>query len=157
MKKRNASPEKLVEAKFKFFAHLNHWELDVIESKAQYNVAAGTYRKSKAAPEGFADMVGFSHNLEPVYLELKAPGKRHTVRDEQLVFLVKKIVRGAFAIVTDDPKHMTDHYNEWLEKKKDPIYLLKLLNHRTKVACEIRRLQIQDKDLEARLKQEFTL
>jgi hypothetical protein len=156
-KKRNGTPEKLVEAKFKFFGHMNGWELDVIDSKAQFSAAAGVYKKSKAAPAGFADMVGFSHNLEPVYLELKAPGQRHTVRDDQLQFLVKKIVYGAFAIVTDDPAHMTKHYNEWLTFKKDKIYLLKLLNHRTKVATIIRSLQLKDKELEQKLLTEFKL
>lgn len=149
---RNAKPEKQIEALFKVFAHKIGWSLDVIESKAQFSPAAGTYRKSQAAPEGFSDMVGISHDNTPVYIELKAKGKRNTLREEQARFLATKVCFGAFAIVTDDPEHCKLVWNQWEDSGRSKLFLLNLLNIKKYLDQWAKSLCLKDKALEGEIR-----
>jgi hypothetical protein len=53
-----------------------------------------------------------------VAIELKAPGKLHTVRPEQKMFLDEVAERGGFAIATDSVQRLHEAYLHFLDKKR---------------------------------------
>jgi hypothetical protein len=76
---------------------------------------------------GYADVSGNTYDGLSIYIELKAPGKRSTLRDNQRDFLVKKIKSGCFAGVVDSVsclETLWNNYNDALDKKKALLDLL---------------------------------
>lgn len=97
----------------------NGWECDVVESKAVYNFAAGRYDHGQAEA-GFSDIVG----VVPwagvgAFIELKAPGKRSTLKPHQRDFLLRKIKKGAFGVCVDSIEILSDTYKCWLALRKE--------------------------------------
>ncbi len=124
------TPEKLVESQVVSWYLCKNWDMSIIDSKGQFSRAAGCYKQSKAAPIGFPDSVGDTDNGEPAYVEFKAHKKRSTASEEQLTFLIKKIIRGAFGCVIDSVDNLQKTYSLWQESGKDPVILLLALPQR---------------------------
>lgn len=110
---------------------LNHlkdigFSIDVVEAKGVYSEDAQRYIHGKTRP-GFSDFVGNDPSGHSVYIEVKAPGKRSTLRPEQREFLIEKISTNAFAIVCDSVEYFTSTYANWRQANNKKAYLLKEL------------------------------
>jgi len=110
--RKNAKPEKEVEKEILAWAKDFKMSLHIIEAKATYNPNLGAYR-SKAVASGFLDAVG-NYGPYACFVEFKAKGKRHTLRENQRDFISKKIFEGAFACVTDSVVHLSSLFVSWL-------------------------------------------
>lgn len=128
--RKNKSPEKdLCEKEIMPWLKANAFCCTVIEAKSTFSASVGKYIKSQAVP-GFPDIVGNDSDGVAVYIELKAPGRISTLRDNQRRFLKKKIYSNCFGIVVDSVDKLQTSYEQWkcIDKKDKKIdYLLSLL------------------------------
>ena len=99
------------------------WSVDIVEAKGVFNESAGQYAHGKTRP-GFSDICGCMPNGIACYIEVKAPGKRSTMRPDQEHFLVEKISTNAFAIVADSVEYVMRVFNEWQSADNKKAYLL---------------------------------
>lgn len=111
-RRKNGSPEKLVEKEVLAWCKQQGWSCDVVESKAVYSVRAQSFLRGQARP-GFADIVGSTDEGLSVHLELKAPGRVSTVRMSQFEYLSEKIEKNCFAAVVDSAKRLESIYLEF--------------------------------------------
>lgn len=98
----------------------------VVESKAVYSQAAGRYLNSQANP-GFPDIVGCDQLGRALWIEVKAPGRRSTLKEHQRQFLISKIDLNCFAVCVDGPDQLLKFYREWIQAETKKAYLLKVL------------------------------
>ncbi len=112
-------PRKNLKPEFEFkkvavaWLESNGWCVDIVESKAVYNFAAGRYDHGQAEA-GFSDIVGVTPYFGvAAFIELKAPGKLRTLKPHQRDFLVKKINADAFAVCVDSVELLDDLYVGW--------------------------------------------
>lgn len=113
-KRKNAKPEFEVKKAVMVWLKENHFSCDAVESKAVYSARAGRYLNSQATP-GFADIAGACPNGLGCFIELKAPGKRSTLRHTQRDFLMGKINLGCFAVCVDSVSCLQLIWNEFGE------------------------------------------
>jgi hypothetical protein len=120
-----AGPEAEVEKIIVRLAPSLGLSLDVIDSKASWNVAAKRFMKSRAAPEGFPDLVGCDLSGRAVFIELKAPGVK-SIRPMQRAFLRKKIDSNAIGGVVRSIEELDallimskEQMSAWLASFKD--------------------------------------
>ena len=99
---------------------------DVVESKAVYSAQAGRYLNSQAVA-GFPDIVGCDALGRALFIEVKASGKRSTLKEHQRRFLIEKIDKNAFAVCVDGPDLLLKFYREWHQVEAKKAYLLKVL------------------------------
>lgn len=111
-RKKNSSPEKEVEKEVLEWCQKLGIDVNVIESKAVYSVAAGRYLRGQVST-GFPDLVGNTRDGIAVYVELKARGRLSTVKAHQLEFITRKIRQGAFACVVDGSGRLGDLFSRW--------------------------------------------
>jgi hypothetical protein len=109
-KNRNVEGPVVLEIKNKLFEL--GFSLDIVEAKATWNERAGRYMSSQAVP-GFPDLCGTGPDGESVWIEVKARGKRYTIRPAQFNFLLEKIKQGAFAVCADSSAYVIDCFNKW--------------------------------------------
>lgn len=121
-KKHNGKPEAILALDIKKTLNEWGWSVDIVESKAVYSEAAGAYLHGKTRP-GFSDIVGNDCNGFAVYIEVKAKGKRSTVRPDQYKFLTEKINTNAFAIVADSIEYISNAHDVW-STSRDKNFLL---------------------------------
>jgi hypothetical protein len=96
----------------------NDFKMNVVESKAVYNYAAGRYDHGQTEA-GFSDLVGVTPYFGVAcYIELKAPGKRSTLEIHQRDFLIDKIKVGAFCCCIDSVDILNEIYLGWLNLRK---------------------------------------
>lgn len=112
-KRRNGSPEKELEKRIKPVIQSLGIFAVVVESKAVYSAAAGMYLSGQTQA-GFPDLVGLNNHGTFCAIELKAPGRRSTVRTHQSEFLLNVISRNGFACVTDSVEHFVGIYTKWI-------------------------------------------
>jgi hypothetical protein len=130
-KKRNAKPEAELEKHIRaLFVELK-FSMNKIESKAVYNVQAGTYLRGQT-DAGVSDYVGCDPSGYGAFVEVKAPGKRSTLKPHQRAFLEDKINKGAFACCVDSVELLYKTWHEWqvrrlMEKMLARTYLLRAL------------------------------
>lgn len=110
---KNGRPEFEFKKIAKAWLEANGFSINVVESKAVWSNAAGGYVRGQT-DAGFSDIVG----VTPVrgvacFIELKAPGKRGTLKPHQRDFLLEKINKHAFAICTDSIEHMKNTFQVW--------------------------------------------
>jgi hypothetical protein len=75
------------------------------------------------ADAGFADCVGVTPYFGvAAYIELKAPGRRSTLKPHQRDFLLGKISMGAFAVCIDSVELLSETYNEWLALRTEKYF-----------------------------------
>jgi len=107
-----SKPEKLVETDVMCWLKSNGFSCHVVESKAVYSKAAGRYLRGMAA-RGFLDIVGNDKLGAACFIELKAKGKRSTLRPAQHEFIIDKICTNAFAVVVDSAELLSSYYEKW--------------------------------------------
>lgn len=122
-KRKNNKPEEDVKSDHVRWYKDNGFFVNVYESKAK-NIR-GRWQSS-GLDYGTPDMLGVCNNGYFHSVELKAPGRRSTVRENQHKFLTKAINCGGFAIVSDSLDYTKRVYSAWLLlSAKDRIKLLK--------------------------------
>ena len=113
LKRTHGRPEKEVEKSVMQWLSSQNIFAQVIESKAVFSQAAGRYLSGQASA-GFPDLVGINCHGAFLAIELKAQGRRSTVKQHQLDFLLKIISMNGFACVTDSVLHLSSLYFSWV-------------------------------------------
>lgn len=122
--KKNKKPEKEVEREVMQWLDSHGFSCHVVESKAVYSAAAGRYVRGQTV-QGFPDIVGCDPNGIAVFIELKAKGRRSTIKEHQTEFLKKKLRMGAFALCCDSASYLASAYNNYMKvAKENRAYLL---------------------------------
>jgi len=111
-KKKNENREGPVVLEIKNTLAKVGFDLNGVEAKAVWNPREGRYMSTQAAP-GFPDLCGSGPDGESVWIEVKAKGKRHTIRHAQFEFLLNKIKRNCFAICSDNAEYAIAAFNKW--------------------------------------------
>lgn len=95
------------------------FSIEKVESKAVYSESAGRFLSGQTVA-GFSDLVGVTPYLGvSCYIELKAPGKRCTLKDHQREFLITKINHFAFAACVDSIDYLERVWSEWLKLRQE--------------------------------------
>lgn len=110
--RKNNDPERKLQKEVINWLESLGFSVDNVDSKAQYSADQGRYISQNAKP-GISDIIGNDPNGHAVYIELKAPGKRGTLRENQRDFLLRKINSNAFAIVADSKEFIWEAYSNW--------------------------------------------
>lgn len=109
---KNQKPEAAVVAQIQQWCYAQGWQVQRIESKNTFNPKAGRWISSPTTP-GTPDIIGTLPSGVFVAIEVKAPGKLKTLRDNQREFILQKISSNAFCIVTDSVARLEKIYNHW--------------------------------------------
>jgi hypothetical protein len=121
-RQKNQKPEKEVQKKIIPLLKTLGIFANVVESKAVFSASSGRYISGQASA-GFPDIVGINPAGFFVAVELKAPGKRSSLKSHQREFLLQVIALNGFACCTDSPENFLQTYNSWLnspsEMRKD--------------------------------------
>lgn len=112
--KRNKKPEEDAKADILRWCRIQNWFMTVVEARAQFSTTTGTY-KSTQTKAGTSDLIGCTNTGTAAFIEVKALGKRATLKPHQRDFLVQAIARGAFACVSDSAAHLSQLSLEWIE------------------------------------------
>jgi hypothetical protein len=116
-KRKNAKPEfELKKAVMKWLGE-NGFSCHTIESKATYSFSASRYLSGQSEP-GMSDIVGCTPDGIGAFIELKAPGRRSTLKEHQREFLVSKIKLGAFAVCVDSVKALEEVWTEFQHRRR---------------------------------------
>lgn len=126
----NEAPEREVVKQILNFGKVKKWDLDVVEAKAVWNTEAQRF-VSGQVKAGYSDISGNTELGHALYIEAKAPGKRSTLRDDQLEFLLRKIASNCFAVVVDSVSGLETYYNGWLLAEDKKSYLRRALPRTT--------------------------
>jgi len=108
-KRRNAKPEEVAVKEILSWCDKNNWSVHRVESKAVYSAAAGRYLRGQAVP-GFTDLVGNTDTGQAVFIEVKARGKRATIKPHQTEFIRDKIRTGCFAMCADTADYLGNNW-----------------------------------------------
>lgn len=106
-RRKNKTPERDVQKLVMSWLKANGFSCNVVESKAVWSQKAGRYLKGQTEA-GVSDIFGSTPNGLACFIELKAPGKRATLKEHQRQFLKSKIEVGAFAICTDSVEYLIE-------------------------------------------------
>jgi hypothetical protein len=124
-KRKNSKPEfELTYKPVKKWLYENGFSCHRVESKAVRGPDGGFYRGMAVA--GMTDIVGCDPHGYGVFIELKAPGRRASLKPHQREFLVDKIKRGAFACCTDSVEHLSMTYEHWNKTKSKEFLIANL-------------------------------
>ena len=110
--RKNDKPEKVLEKQILIWAVNHGLSLHVVESKAVYSVAAGQYLRGQAEA-GLPDLIGNLAELS-VWIELKAKGRRGTLKEHQRDFLIRKVEQGSFASCIDSVDQLSELLSTFL-------------------------------------------
>lgn len=122
-KAKNNKPEFDFKKVAKDWLYNNGFSVNVVESKAVWNHQAGAFIRGQT-DAGFSDIVGVTPVLGVAcFIELKAPGKRSTLKDHQRDFLIEKIDKMAFSACTDSINHLESLFNKWKELFLSGLYM----------------------------------
>jgi hypothetical protein len=126
-KKKNKKPEAdfMLELK-KYLNETLNYSVDIVESKGVFNEEAGRYMHGKTRP-GFPDICGNTQDGQAVWIEVKAPGKRSTLRPDQREFLIEKIASNSLALVVDSIEYLNAALDGYRKANAKQAYLLKQL------------------------------
>lgn len=112
------SPEKEVEKEVIEWCRKRGFDVSVVESKAVFSRSAQRYLRGQTEA-GFSDIAGCDDCGRAVFIELKARGKKNTIRPAQVEFLLRKIRLGAFGVCVDSVDCLNDFYINWSILKKE--------------------------------------
>lgn len=115
---KNKKPEEIFKREIVSYLIRHGFDIDVVESKAVFSQKMRRYLHSQATP-GMSDLVGNDMNGHACFIELKAPKKIKTLRDNQRRFLIKKIESNAFACVVDSIDLFCKLYSQWVTLRKE--------------------------------------
>ena len=113
-RRKNKKPEREVERQVMAWLNKNGFSCHVVESKAVYSPSAGRYVRGQAV-SGFTDIVGCDKNGTAVFIELKAPGRKSTIKEHQRAFITEKIRHNCFALCTDSVNFLSSSYENWIK------------------------------------------
>ena len=130
-KKKNNRPEKEVEKEVMEWLKRNDFSCHVVESKAVFSASAGIFLHSQADP-GMSDIIGCTPDGMGCFIELKAKGKKSTLKMHQRKFLLSKIARGAFSVCVDSVEYLEKCWDYYKFGGDLTIMLPKLREHRKK-------------------------
>lgn len=102
------------------------WSMTIIEAKANFSEESGRYTWGAVEP-GFPDLSGNMPTGLAVFIEVKAPGKRSTIRPAQREFLLRKIATNCFAICCDSIEYFERVFGEWQKAENKKALLLREL------------------------------
>lgn len=130
-RRKNQKPEAELEKHIKALFIELKFSMNKVEAKAVYNPHAGTYLRGQTEA-GVSDWVGCTPDGCGCFVEVKAPGRRSTLKQHQRIFLETKIKLGAFAACVDSTELLYSTWTEWQHRRlMDPMlsrnYLLKAL------------------------------
>jgi hypothetical protein len=111
---KNAKPEfELKKLVMKWLIN-NGFNCNVVESKAVFSAAAGGYIRGQT-DAGFSDLVGVCPYAGiACFIELKAPGKRATLKEHQRKFLLDKATWFSFSVCVDSVELLESTYRTWV-------------------------------------------
>jgi hypothetical protein len=118
----NQTPELSAQCEVLNYLESIGWLMSEVDSKAVYSEKLGTYGAGNATV-GTSDLCGCTDQGLGAFVEMKAPGKRSTLKSHQRIFLVERINAGAFACCSDSVKHIHqllcrwNHAHSLVEKK----------------------------------------
>lgn len=115
-RRKNAKPEAELELHIVALFKELKFSMSKVESKAVYSVSAGTYLRGQTAA-GMSDYVGCDPSGMGAFVEIKAPGKRATLKPHQRAFLEEKIGKGAFACCVDSTDLLYQTWTEWMHRR----------------------------------------
>lgn len=119
-RKRNQSPESDVKRAVMAWLKVNGWSMNAVEAKAVWNQGAGRYIRGQTTP-GVSDLIGCAPDGTGAFIELKAPGRRGTLKPHQRQYLFEKIQRDAFALCVDSVECLAKAWAEFSHRRKmDP-------------------------------------
>lgn len=130
-KKPRQEREEPVVAAVQEWARLHGIQLRRYESKAIRKVIGGrVVWQNSGLDYGTPDLLGVGEGYS-VAIEVKAPGKRATLRPKQREFLTQQIHGGGFAVVADGVDKLHEWWTEFLRRKRSDeptaLWLLGLL------------------------------
>lgn len=114
-KRKNSRPEETVVTDLMLFYKRNKFFIKNYESKAK-NIN-GVWRTSGLS-DGTPDLMGVCPNGYFHANEVKAPGKRSSLRPNQREFLMRVILNNGFAICSDSVEHTKKLYDKWIKEKE---------------------------------------
>jgi hypothetical protein len=109
---KNKQPEKEVVLALMAYLKGSGFSCHVVEAKAVFSQRAGRYLRSQADP-GMSDILGATPQGVGCFIEVKAPGRRRTLRENQREFLLGKIQIGAFAVCVESVEEFVESYRKW--------------------------------------------
>jgi hypothetical protein len=113
-KRKNKAPEAELQKSALLWLNANGFTVFSVDSKAVWSKNAGRYLRGQTNI-GCSDIVGACPGGIACFIELKAPGKRSTLREAQRHFLIDKINAGAFAIVADSISSISEAWSRFKE------------------------------------------
>lgn len=133
-RRKNTRPEFEVKKAVLAWLKENGFSCHAIEAKAVYSYEAGRYLSGQTVP-GVADIFGSTPDGIACFIELKAKGRKSTLKPHQYEFLVAKIEVGAFAVCVDSVQCLAQVSEQWraLQKTDPPGAKTLLLEHLPKV------------------------
>lgn len=115
-KRKNKKPEKEVERAVLARLRALGFSLDVVESKAHRSMSGNYFTQS--VKSGVTDLIGCSPQGIGCFIELKAPGKRSTLKEHQRDYILEKAKRGAFAVCVDSDDLCVSYWDTFLKERR---------------------------------------
>lgn len=140
-RKHNSAPEKEVQKQIHAWLLQQNFFAFRVEAKAVFSQAAGRYLQGQTVT-GCADELAVCPNGRFVAVEVKAPGKRSTLRPDQRTFLLNVIARNGFACVSDSVSHVSNLWTKY-NSSQDALKKSVLLNDLPK-----EKPDLMDRDLD---------
>jgi hypothetical protein len=121
-KRTNKKPEDLVRRSLYLWLKDNGFYPFVVEAKAVWSHDAGRYLTGQVEA-GTSDILAVSPTGLFVAVEVKAKGRRSTLKGHQRQFLLQAIQRGGFASCSDSVEHLQDLYYRWKLKPSKELLI----------------------------------
>lgn len=130
-RKTQGRPEKAVQLACVSWMRSNGFAVNNIEAKGQWSPKAQRFLRGPTDP-GVPDILGTTPQGYACACEIKAPGRKSTLRTNQRLYLVSVIERGGFGVCTDSVADLEKTHAEWTHRRAmDPqlgrAYLLRQL------------------------------
>jgi len=124
-KRKNKTPEYDLQAEIIKTAKKDGFKFYITDSSARWSYEKEGY-VSETFESGMSDLTGDRDGLA-CYIEIKAPGKRSTLKPHQREFLMRKIGRGCFACCVDSYELITETWDKWRQSGNYSMVLIKCL------------------------------
>lgn len=105
-KRTNKAPEKIIQKEIHLWLKAQGFYAFRVEAKAVYSHELGRYNQGQTIA-GCPDELAVSCTGQFLAVEVKAPGKRSTLREAQREFLFEVISRNGFAACSDSVSHLS--------------------------------------------------
>jgi hypothetical protein len=116
-KRKNDKPEQRVVRQICAWLKSNGFSYNVVEAKATFDPDKRRYTTGQVS-SGFSDIVAVSPDGYACFLEIKANGRRGSLKEHQRAFLLDKISCNAFAGVFDSVERLSRAYNMFSDLRR---------------------------------------